>query len=713
MNFLEVEVQPEYRSLVDNIAKDFYIPLLNRAMVYKRSVGFFSSSALIEISKGIFGLVRNGGHIQLVASPYLSSEDVEAIKKGYENRDKIIKKSIYDELKEPVNSFEADRLNILANLIAEGILDIKIAFIEDENKFGMYHEKMGIIEDPDGNKVAFSGSMNESSTALTVNYETIDVFCSWKGESDNNRIVKKENAFTSIWNDTEPKISIVSFPDLKEDIIKKYQKTKIDFESYVDNHEEIELKECYCSFFKIPEKIKLHDYQRDAIKSWFDNSNCGILDMATGSGKTITALGCLSKLSEQLNEKIAVVIVVPYQHLVEQWVEDINKFNVRPIIAYSYPGQKWRQEFSDAVSAYNVKAIDNFCIITTNATFGLSDFQNILNRFKRNFCFVADEAHNLGAKKISELLPKKARYRLALSATIDRFRDEEGTDSLKKYFGKVCLRFSLKDAIDREFLTSYYYHPVVTYLDSDELDKYKELTKQIIKAGGANPENAKNKEYLELLLIKRARIIAGCRSKIDKLIETISPYKDCTHMLIYCGANKYDNDKIDDTYQLKQIDAVNLRLYNDLGIKTRKFTSSENKVERADIIKSFAEGIDLQAITAIKCLDEGVNIPAIQKAFILASSTNPKEYIQRRGRVLRKSKGKEYAEIFDFITLPRPLEDVEFCSAEELEYDLSLVKKEFNRMVEFAETARNPLEIDQLKEDILNTYSDITKGGLL
>ena len=544
----------------------------------------------------------------------------------------------------------------------------------------MYHEKMGIIEDREGNKVAFSGSMNESSTALTVNYETIDVFCSWKGDNEARRILKKENAFLSIWSNSEPNISIIDFPELKEDIINKYKKNKINFEFFIDDQNDIynvQKNKFNQSFFKFPDDIKLYDYQEEAIENWTNNSYCGMYDMATGSGKTITALGSLSRLSKELSEKISIIIVVPYQHLVEQWVEDIVKFNVKPIIAYSYPGQNWRKEFNDAVNAYNATAIDNFCIITTNATFILNDFQNILKKFRRNFCFVADEVHNLGANKIRELLPKKARYRLGLSATIDRFRDEEGTETLKRYFGKTCLTFSLKEAINRGFLTSYYYYPVVTYLAQDELEKYKELTKLIIKNGGTDPENSKNKEYLELLLIKRARIIAGCRSKIDRLIECIAPYKECTHMLVYCGATKYDNDNIDDSDQIKQIDAVNIRLYNDLNIKTRKFTSSESKSERTDIIKAFADGVDLQAITAIKCLDEGVNIPAIQKAFILASSTNPKEYIQRRGRVLRKSKGKEYAEIYDFITLPRPLSEVPFCSLEELEYDYSLVKKEF------------------------------------
>ena len=175
MNFRDLEIKNEYRSLLDNVARDFYIPLLSHAVLYQRAVGFFSSSALIEISKGIAGLAENGGKIQLVASPYLSDEDIEAIKSGYSMRDRIIKEAVMRELHSPNTSFAAARLNLLANLIADGTLDIKIAFTEDSGKMGMYHEKMGIITDAEGNQVAFAGSMNESATAMTLNYETIDV----------------------------------------------------------------------------------------------------------------------------------------------------------------------------------------------------------------------------------------------------------------------------------------------------------------------------------------------------------------------------------------------------------------------------------------------------------------------------------------------------------------------------------------------------------
>ena len=491
----------------------------------------------------------------------------------------------------------------------------------------------------------------------------------------------------------------------------KYRKKPVDYSTVTTDQDVVPEIEHEYSFFKIPTTVEFYDYQKEAIEAWIKRGCCGIYDMATGSGKTYTALGSITKLSQILNEQLAVVIVAPYQHLVEQWVEDINKFNVSPIIAYSYPGQKWRKQFEDAVNAYNVGAIKHFCVISTNATFSTDDFQRILLKFKKNYLFVVDEAHNFGSKKLGALLPKKARYRLALSATIERYRDEEGTAILKKYFGSTpCISFTLKDAIQKGFLTSYYYYPVVCYLDADELERYNDLTRLIIKNGGASKENTEKNPYVEMLLIKRARIISGCKDKVAKLIEAIEPYKKEKNILVYCGATKYDNDKINDDDDVRQIEEVNGRLYHELGMKVHKFTSSESKEEREDIKRRFASG-DLQVVTAIKCLDEGVNIPAIQKAFILASSTNPKEYIQRRGRVLRRAKGKEYAEIFDFITLPRKLDTVQFCDKHQLEADLSLVRKEFNRMLDFAETARNPLAIDDLKEKIQLTYNQVLNGG--
>lgn len=221
MSLQDIEIKKEYRSRLDNVARDFYIPLLNQAVSYKRSVGFFSSSILVEISKGIIGLVKNGGKIQLIASPRLSDEDVTAIRKGYEQRNKVIQNALIRQLKDPENKYQADRLNFLANLIADGYLDIKIALTEDGSEIGMYHEKMGIIEDAEGNRVAFSGSNNETANALLANYETIDVYTSWSVDLD--RVEGKEASFQAIWHGYEPSIRTIEFEGSHRSYYRKIQ----------------------------------------------------------------------------------------------------------------------------------------------------------------------------------------------------------------------------------------------------------------------------------------------------------------------------------------------------------------------------------------------------------------------------------------------------------------------------------------------------------
>ena len=706
MSLSELEVKTQYKSLYDDLVRSFYVPLLREGCTYRRAVGFFSSTALSLIVPGLVDFVKNNGKIEIIASPRLSEEDIKSMSEGYRKRKDLIEEKLLGCLEENFDELSKNRLNLLANLIAHGVLDIKIATLKTP---GIYHEKLGIIADDNGNAVVFTGSLNETKTAITYNYETIDVFCSWK-PSDVVRVNEKIDGFETMWNNEDPKLEIVTFPKVNKTIIEKYKNT-----SYEEALNLVAKEHCLCepsagykaNAFSIPEGIELYDYQKTAIANWEQRGHCGIFDMATGTGKTYTALAALSILSKKI-DTLAVIIVAPYRHLVEQWVEDIKLFGVNPIVAYSYPGQNWFNEFKDALNAYNCKVINNFCVITTNATFSGENFQRLIRKFRKNYCFVVDEAHNFGAEKLSKLLPKTARYRLALSATIERYRDPKGTGVLQQFFGHIpCIEFSLKEAIKQGFLTPYYYHPLVVCLNEDEREKYDDISEKIGNVARYQDTMPDVDSVLELLFIKRARIIAGCEAKIDKLIEVMAEYRSDSNILIYCGATKYDRDDISDEEDIRQIDEVSRRLYKDLHMKVRKFTAEEDMAERAEIKEMFVKK-EIQVITAIKCLDEGVNIPAIEKAFILASSTNPKEYIQRRGRVLRKHLGKKFAEIFDFITLPRQLDDVKYLSPDEKKRDLSLIDREFKRMLEFASAARNPSDIDCLQEIINNAY--MTKG---
>ena len=717
MSFKELDIKKEYRSLLDSVAKDFYIPLLIQAVKYQRAVGFFSSSCLVEISKGISELAKNGGKIQLVASPYLSDEDIEAIKSGYAMRDQVVKEAIRRKMTEGKTPFEKARLNLLANLISDNILDIKIAFTEDSDRMGMYHEKMGIITDAEGNRVAFAGSMNESAAAMTLNYETIDVYCSWKGEVD--RVIAKENAFASIWNDTEPNIKIIDFPELKQEIIDKYKYAVPDFEidkkEYAPDidtvlHTDLGVYTEYGP--KFPEWFKLHDYQDEAITEWQKRNYRGIFDMATGTGKTYTGLGALTTLSKNLGHKLAAIIVCPYQHLVEQWVEDILKFNIDPIIGYSDSSQKdWPKRLKNAIrdQKLKVRGREFFCFICTNATFSSDYVQAQLAKIKSDTLLMVDEAHNFGAPYLSCLLYDNYKYRLALSATLDRHNDEEGTTKLYDFFGEKCIEYTLDRAIEEKKLTKYKYYPIVVTLTEEELEAYDNLSYEIGKCI-MKDKNGKIKlsSKGEKLALKRSRIIAGAKNKLTMLEKVIQPYIHDKHILVYCGATKgleQNQDRSDvDSEDIRQIDAVTDLLGNKLGMEVSQFTSKESVEEREVLKREFSSGDTLKVLIAIKCLDEGVNIPKIKTAFILASTTNPKEYIQRRGRVLRLAEGKEYAEIYDFITLPYDTESVTSLTEAQVKRNFTLVKNELRRAEEFSRIAVNMVESASLIDEIKDAY---------
>lgn len=731
MSFLELTVKNEYRNLLIDVVKEFYTPVLQQSISYCRSVGFFSSTSLIRLSYGLSSLYKKRGFMRLVASPKLSIEDIEAIKKGYEEKEKIIKNSLIKEFGIHKEYFEKERLNLLANMIADGFLDIHIALVRNSKKeFGIYHEKLGIMEDNEGHKIAFSGSLNETATGIELNYETIDVFCNWKNTFEYERAQEKEKAFCSIWKNEDSGLEVFQFPELKDEIIERYKFSAPNFDiDEVEGRQEFAPQQTFDMHVKdssdkgtlvvnapyIPKNITLHDYQKVAIKEWERKQYCGIFDMATGTGKTFTGLGAIATLSKQLQHKLAVIVACPYKHLVEQWAEDIRVFGMSPIIGYGNSTQKnWKVLLDKAVRDQKIRTDKAFfCLITTNATFSSKYVQEQINKIDKDIpvLLVVDEAHNFGAPKLSKLLDDRFAYRLALSATFERHGDIEGTEKLSNYFGEKCIEYDLERAINEKYLTRYKYFPVIVYLNRDELEIYQKLSYEIklhtkkTKTGGYELDTIG-----EQLAYKRARLIAGISGKLTKLKEVITPYKKEHFILVYCGATQVVNEdkrNADDPDIIKQITSVTKLLGNELNMDVAKFTAEEDMTQREAIKEHFKNGEDLQAIVAIKCLDEGVNIPGIKTAFILASTTNPKEYIQRRGRVLRLSPetGKEYAEIYDFITLPRPLDEIYSLTEAEFNMDLNLVRNELTRMIEFSRLSMDAITSRQLIWDIERAYN--------
>ena len=700
MSFKDIDIQLRYRSELHNFPRDFIIPVLSQSLIYKRGTGYFSTTSLIQLSVGLFEMAKNGGKIQLVCSPKLDSKDIEAIDYGYKSRNKVIEEALLKEIREPISCFEEERLNLIATLIANGTLDIKIAFLEDDDGFRLYHEKIAIFIDEEGNKISYAGSANESENGLDGNFESLYTFCNWKDPSQVDAVALSEEDFDQMWKDETNRIRVVPFPELVTNRLMKYKKETIDwstdekeygYKQYLKRHQK----------FRIPMGVKLHDYQEQAVGNWVEQQYRGIFDMCTGAGKTFTALAAMTTLGRKLEDKLAVFIVCPYIHLVSQWEEDVIQWTSVPvIIAHSKsPDADWKSNLMKAYKRFR-KEGSPFVCITTNDTFAGHEIQQYMSRFTsdQDVLLIVDEAHNFGSPQMVNVMPWNVKYRIALSATIKRHMDKIGTSRIEDFFGKKCIEYTLERAIVEGNLVHYDYHPLPVYLTQDELERYKVLSNKLKKYIIVKNGKIKISDAGKPIIFERTRLLAGAEKKVDLLLEKIETFKTDNNILVYCGATSVQDEE--SGIEKRQIDLVTEKLQKLLNMSVKRFTAEENLVERQNIKTYFAQGL-YQVVTAIKCLDEGVNIPGIKTAFIMSSSRNPKEFIQRRGRLLRKSDNKKKALIFDFITLPRDLDDVMYGNLDE---DKTIIVGEMARIQEFGRLSDNPEKADNLINEIMTAY---------
>ncbi|KVO85275.1 helicase [Burkholderia ubonensis] len=426
----------------------------------------------------------------------------------------------------------------------------------------------------------------------------------------------------------------------------------------------------------LPTDLDLRLYQIDAIRNWVAAQGKGILQMATGTGKTITALAAAVKLSEQLGLK-ALIVICPYRHLVQQWGREAEKFGFVPLLAFESIN-RWAEALTMELNELSTGMRTFLTVITTNSTFSSQAFQSRLRYFPRTTMIVGDEVHNLGAETLAGSLPESIGLRLGLSATPERWFDPEGTARLFEYFGKVIEpRLTLKQALELKALVPYRYVPILVELDDDERDRYLELSTKLAKLWNVDAPEISSAKYL---LLERSRLVASARNKLVALRSLAqSSLKDLSHFLVYCGDGTVESAI--DAGVTRQVDEALRILGNELGMRVSRYTSDEDLDEREALRVQIDTGT-LQGLVAIRCLDEGVDIPSVATAVILASSSNPRQFIQRRGRVLRRSPGKESATIYDMVVVP-PTEAVVS------ESERTLFRKELIRFVEFADLAIN------------------------
>lgn len=695
MGLRDLNLKPAYDSDEDDVLNDFYIPALSESVRYRRLAGFFSSTALAVAARGIRNFILKGGEIELLVGARLSKNDVEAIKKGMTEPNRVLSESAIKDLSDIREEFVKDHVRALAWMVAKKRLAIKVVILLDEDgkplndraveDSGIFHQKVGVLIDANNDVVSFSGSINETGYGWLHNIEEFKTFKSWI-TGDQEHLQSDLHKFRKYWDGVPKNAIVIDVPTaIRDKLIEMAPASISDL-----NLERYEKKSTVAS----TSRRYLRDYQKNAVESWKTNDFRGILSMATGTGKTLVALRAI-ETHVPLN--VLNVIVVPFQVLAKQWKEEVAKeFPTAFAIVCDANRPDWLQDMG-VLKDYISKATDDArrsFVITTYHTARTERFGEVIDELpEEKLCIIADEVHHAGAPEFSKVLREKFRYRLGLSATPQRTWDEEGQQRIIDFFERVVFDYPIEAAIKERVLCEYEYHIMPAVLEADELDEYSQISASVSAkisrlmklhpqlVGLSFPRLLFELSNLDLdafaviqgLILRRAGIMKKARRKSTALMQIIRQ-GDLGRCLIYCN----DQDHLTDT----------LRILYDENISALRYDSSMSSDERQRNLDSFSRGF-AEYLVAIKCLDEGVDIPICDSAILIASSKSAREFIQRRGRLLRLHPDKKLARIYDILVLPIDLDTSRTVSHLEFE----ILETEIRRARIFAIAAKNSADI--------------------
>lgn len=680
------DIQPLYILPKDPVIQEVLIPCFKSATKVDCMMGFFSSEILVSLAPGLATFINcSDESLRLIISPILRSEDREAIEEGITTPEEIANEALEDFVVTE-NAIAQHTLKCLSWLLRQGRVEIKTALMKD----ALFHPKVWLFREKD-DVIAAHGSSNMTYAGVQKNIEQMSISKSWEDYTQNYTTERLCEQFRELWTNEHVDCSVFSMPQaLKENLLKTYSSdippTEADFHAlYNQSIDSIEEPPTAYNFgrssrpaFAIPSELRYEDgpfeHQGKAVKSWCEAGYQGVLEMATGSGKTIAAMICAYRLYE-IKKPLLIVVAAPYIPLIQQWCDEISPFGLKAVNLTEAKGAKRRAaELSKLRRRLRNGSSNVEIVVVSHRTLCSSEFKGELKKIDCKSLLIADEVHNLGSEGFITNPPCFFDYRLGLSATPIRQYDEEGTEQLFAFFGSVVFQFTLEEAIGHCLVEyEYYVHPVE--LTEDEMDEWYALTEKIGENAWRQTDENADDEYLMKLLRDRRALLENAENKIAALEEVLigENLEKLRYTLIYAS------DKA--PQQLKDVNA----LLNKHSVLFHQLTYEENKNHKqtTQIIQSFQEGT-LQVLTAKRVLDEGVNIPEIEKAFVLASTTVERQWIQRRGRLLRtcNKTDKTHSEIHDFIALPPNLDNIDNTVR-------VLIESELKRIQAFARLAMN------------------------
>lgn len=668
--FAQITVKSHYDTDEDDVLSQFYKPVLQNAIIYKRAVGYFSEDALKACAAELAGFISDSGSIQLVVGTFVSNAELESIdpeeKSSVEKE--IIKQRLLSTL-EKLAEGDPESARIIGDLVSSGVVELKIA----ARNHGIYHEKYGVFEDEFGEKIAFIGSVNETDAALAsqINHESFSVYSTSDPYVFGKYGAHLEEKFENLWSGKTKQTRIY---DLDSEAIALLKSLASKYQTGNGRSGDAVLP-------RIPIQSPLRPYQEKALQLWRENQFHGILAMATGTGKTLTSISAVHKFKKSI-EGGFVFVVVPYQNLALQWANALREYDYEVITAFN-DFNSWYGSLRNKILASQLEKQGAPCVVAVIDTFRSERFQELLMLLsttkEKNHLIIVDECHHFNSPDHLKTLPTLIRYRLGLSATpYDQFSEHY----LDEYFGQVVFEYSLGDAIRSNFLVPYRYQIVENSLDEDETEEYEELTKKIIqRIGGEESITPSNLKDVQPFLLARSRIVGACKSKIANLRSILLKQGRQQYCLFYCGDGSNESDS---GVRMRQVEGVS-ELLHELGWTASRITSGETLDERERLLDSLKRR-SLDAIVSIRVLDEGIDIPSCRTAYLLASQRSDRQGIQRRGRVLRTSEetGKTEALIVDFLVVGGTTNSKTMKN---------LAEKEIARALSFGKDAINAAEV--------------------
>lgn len=690
----------------DDIASELLIPAMGAAQRVRIMAGFFSSRSFSQLAPGLAAFINGSSDpLELLISPRISEQDRDAIRRALVDPAKVAQeaaRSLFEGAKATQSAIAAHVVDCLAYLVAQGRLRLKFVLM----KQGMFHPKVWLFE-LGADVIVAHGSSNPTEEGLIYNGETVSVERPWKdGEESQQRVVRFVQMFEGYWNNERDRAVTVDAEEglrFAGDHPLDHIPTTEDFwrawyedakNGLAPNLPDNLVAPTWVGFsaaqrLRIPASLVWETgsfgHQGSAVHAWEAAGGRGILAIATGGGKTVASFVAATRLQDQCEDPLLVIVLAPTTPLIDQWDKESRRFGVRPYVLGRMTGETRAGDLHGIVSGLSHGVAKTEVVICSNKLFtGSEPLRTFLAQLgpRLKVMLIADEVHNLGTRLFLQQAPQRAEFRLGLSATPVRQYDSEGTAGLLEFFGSVVFEFALAEAIKAGCLSHYNYYLHEVDLAEYEMDEWRRLTEQLRKRGFfATDEGQGNlDDAIQRLLEARRSVLEHAEGKLAVLTELLrqTPPKDVSHTLIYTSAKK------DPLGRDKQIVQVN-RLLNDLGVISHQLTYTETGAKKAQkMIEDFGKGT-YQALTCMKVLDEGVDVPATTHAYILSSSTVRREWIQRRGRVLRLSKGKDIAHIHDFFVVPPDLTSAD---------SKGILRAELQRADEFASLADNAWDND-------------------